>query len=320
MIRSVSRRSGFTLIELLVVIAIIAILIALLLPAVQSARQASRLASCKNNLKQIGLAMHGFHNAQGTFPVGYYDPTPWPPGNQTPQGLDHGPGWGWGALILPYLEQSNVFNQMNFTLDVGDLSNSTIITTPLSSFICPSDSTYVSTFTITSNSLATNVGPSPTGLNSWVLATGNYVACNGNDGVDCFCTPPHTGSFLRAIKGFSVSAITDGLSNTLFVCDRPFSLSDSSWAGCPTGAANPFKRAPGNYGAEPTLLMCHAGRTGPNSPGVFDADSTWSPHAVGVPYLLGDGSVRFIGNAIAIPTWMALATRAGGETFSADSY
>lgn len=140
-----------------------------------------------------------------------------------------------------------MFNQINFNLDVGDPSNATIRSTPLRTFICPSDPTYVSTFTITPSPLATNVGPSPTGLNSWVLATGNYVACNGNDGVDCFCTPPHTGAFLRAIKGFSVPEITDGLSNTFFVCDRPFSLSYSSWAGCPTGAANPFLMAPGNY-------------------------------------------------------------------------
>jgi hypothetical protein len=139
------------------------------------------------------------------------------------------------------------------------------------------------------------------------------VACNGNDGVDCFCSPPHTGAFLRAIVGFKVAEISDGLSNTLFVCDRPSSLSYCSWVGCPTGAANPFLMSPGNYGAETTLVMCHAGDTGPNTPGVFDADSTWSPHRVGVPYLFGDGSVHFIPNSIDIPTWMALATRAGGE-------
>ncbi|HZV03462.1 MAG TPA: DUF1559 domain-containing protein [Gemmataceae bacterium] len=310
-----TRCSGraFTLIELLVVIAIIAVLLGLLLPAVQKVREAASLMTCKNNLKQIGLAMHNYHDSQSGFPVGYYDPTPWPPGYQTPEGLDHGPGWGWGAFLLPYLEQGNLYNQINFKVDVGDPSMAAVVSTPLKIFICPSDPNYVSTFTITSNSAATNVGPSPTGLNSWVLATGNYVACNGNDGVDDFTTPPHTGAFLRASKGFRVGDITDGLSNTLFVCDRPSFLSYSSWVGCPTGAANPFKLAPGNYGAETTLVMCHAGETGPNTPGVFDADSTWSPHGIGVPYLFGDGSVHFISNSIAIPTWMALATRSGGE-------
>jgi prepilin-type N-terminal cleavage/methylation domain-containing protein len=318
----IPRRDGraFTLIELLVVIAIIAILIGLLLPAVQKVREAASLLSCKNNLKQIGLAMQNYHDTQNGFPVGYYDPTPWPPGYQTPQGLDHGPGWGWGAFLLPYLEQGNVANQINYNVDVGDPSMAAIRTTVLKIFLCPSDPKHVDIFTITTSALATNVGPSPTGLSSWTLASGNYVACNGNDGVDCFCTPPHTGAFLRAIKGFRVGDITDGLSNTFFVCDRPSTLSYCSWVGCPTGAANPFLQAPGNYGAETTLVMCHAGPTGPNTPGVFDADSTWSPHAIGVPYLFGDGSVHFISNAIDIPTWMALATRAGGEPISSPDF
>lgn len=302
-------RLAFTLIELLVVIAIIAILIGLLLPAVQKVREAANLATCKNNLKQIGLAMHNYHDAQGSFPVGYYDPTPWPPTPPAP--FDSGPGWGWGAFLLPYLEQTNLYSQINFKVDVGDPSMATVRSTQLKIFKCPSDQDF-GTFIISSNPGATNVTPPPTPM-SWVLAQANYVACNGNDGVDCFCTPPHTGAFLRAIKGFRIADITDGLSDTFFVCDRPISLSYCSWVGCPTGAANPFLMAPGNYGAECTLTMCHAGPTGPNTPGVFDADSTWSPHQVGVPYLFGDGSVHFISNGIAIPTWMALATRAGGD-------
>ncbi len=308
-------RRAFTLIELLVVIAIIGILVGLLLPAVQKVREAASLASCKNNLKQIGLAMQSYHDAMGSFPVGYYDPTPWPIGGQTPQGLNHGPGWGWGAYLLPYLEQIGLYEKINFNVDVGDPSMAAVCSTYLKIFSCPSDPGQVPTFTIGSNPLAVNVTlpPSP---QTWVLATANYVACNGNDGVDCFCTPPHTGAFLRAIQGFTIPKITDGLSNTFFVCDRPNALSYCSWVGCPTGAANPFLLSPGNYGAETTLVMCHAGGTGPNTPGVFDADSTHSPHMTGVPYLLGDGSVHFISNGIDVTIWMALATRSGGEVFS----
>ncbi|HEV3258680.1 MAG TPA: DUF1559 domain-containing protein [Gemmataceae bacterium] len=294
-------RRGFTLIELLVVIAIIGVLVGLLLPAVQKVREAANLASCKNNLKQIGLAMHNYHDTHGRFPVGYYDPTPWPQ-------LDNGPGWGWGAFLLPYLEQSNLYDQINFKLDVGDPANAAVRNVFLKSFFCPSD-TQITTFAVTDG-----------GSNAWTLAQGSYVACNGNDGVDDFTTPAHTGAFVRGVKGFRMADIADGLSNTLFVGDRIGQLSYSTWVGGPTGALNPFLEAPGNYGAEVTLLMCHAGPTGPNTPGVYDADSTSSPHRRGVPFLFGDGSVHFLTNGIDIPVWMALATRAGGEAISAGDY
>jgi prepilin-type N-terminal cleavage/methylation domain-containing protein len=294
-------RRAFTLIELLVVIAIIAILIGLLLPAVQKVREAASLATCRNNLKQIGLALHNYHDTRGAFPVGYLDPTPWPQ-------LDNGPGWGWGAFILPYLEQESLYKQINFSTDVGAPANANIRTTFLKIFFCPSDQ-LKNPITVTDG-----------GSNSWALAQASYVACNGNDGVDDFTTPDHTGAFVRAVKGFRIADITDGLSNTLFVGDRTVRLSYCTWVGGPTGALNPFLQSPGDFGAEVTLLMCHAGDTGPNTPGVFDADSTSSPHRVGVPFLFGDGSVHFLSNSISIPVWMALATRAGGEAITAGDY
>ena len=109
------RTAGFTLIELLVVISIIAILIALLLPAVQAAREAARRAQCVNNLKQIGLALANYESAIGTFPSGYIDRQ----NNSiyTPD-LDMGPGWGWAALSLPFMEQQPLYNSINFNLGI----------------------------------------------------------------------------------------------------------------------------------------------------------------------------------------------------------
>src|SRR5215813_2046814 len=111
----VRRRSGFTLIELLVVIAIIAVLIGLLLPAVQQAREAARRSQCKNNLKQMGLAMHNYHDVYQCFPPGYLG---YPAGNggscaTINNTTQRGQGWGWGAFLLPYLDQGNLYNLLS---------------------------------------------------------------------------------------------------------------------------------------------------------------------------------------------------------------
>src|SRR5438876_2731356 len=111
------RSSGFTLIELMVVIAIIAILIGLLLPAAQKVREAASRTKCQNNLKQIGLAAHNHLSAHGRFPPGYIS------GALSENDEGTGPGWGWAARLLPYLEQEPLYRQINFKLDIADPAN-----------------------------------------------------------------------------------------------------------------------------------------------------------------------------------------------------
>jgi prepilin-type N-terminal cleavage/methylation domain-containing protein len=291
---------AFTMIELLIVVAIVGVLVGLLLPATQKVREAASRMRCQNNLRQIGLALHAYHDRNGTLPPGYSDTATWPDD-------DAGAGWGWASYLLDDLEQALLRKQIDFAQNVGSATVPipSVRTTFLPVFFCPSDR-MVETFAVTDG-----------GSSSWNLAHGSYVACNGNDGVDDQTTPEHTGTFIRG-KAFALADITDGLSTTLFIGERCTTMSLSTWAGAITGAQVPSVRDPGSFSGASALVLGHCGPHLPNDNIVTDADAFSSAHPLGVQFLFGDGSVRAIDNSISQIIYDALATRAGHEVEAAN--
>jgi prepilin-type N-terminal cleavage/methylation domain-containing protein/prepilin-type processing-associated H-X9-DG protein len=300
-------RSAFTLIELLIVVAIVSILIGLLLPAVQKVRESANRIRCKNNLKQIGLALHSYHDRAGGFPPGYQT-------SVAKDGTELGPGWGWASFLLSDLEQSNLQRQISFRTDIKDPANAQARLTLLKSFQCPSEWADP-TFTVVDAKGNPLVD----------VARGNYVAMNGVRGVS-FDSFDNNGAFLRNRRLFAHD-ISDGLSNTLFVGERSSDMSDTTWTGAITGGVVPAKRYPdpqdqlANAEAAAALVLAHGSRTHiPNDQLVFDADATASFHDGGVNFLFGDGSVHSISNGIDGSVYEALLTRAGGEPVPGDDY
>jgi prepilin-type N-terminal cleavage/methylation domain-containing protein/prepilin-type processing-associated H-X9-DG protein len=292
-------RHGFTLIELLVVIAIIAILIGLLLPAVQKVREAAARMTCSNNLKQIGVALHTYEGVYQKLPAGYVSRT------TAVNGDNLGPGWGWATHLLPYVEQENLFRQINPNVDILDAAHANARVTPLKVYRCPSDTPAGGdTFMAEGES-----GPLVR------LAFANYVACGGTFEVSGF-PDNNTGTFLRN-SGFRITDITDGSSNTLFVTERWSKFSPrTTWTGALTGAINPpLKPAFEDEGPQ-TFVLTQTGEVGeartPNNTLGHVEDAT-SPHSGGVNALFGDGSVRFLRNGINPAVWVGLGTRTGGE-------
>ncbi len=343
---------GFTLIELLVVIAIIAVLIALLLPAVQAAREAARRSQCVNNLKQLGLASHNYHDQNQVLPMQCM----WPSAVYS--------NWsnGWPLGMLPGLEQQAMFNAYNFAFNVydntgGTATNSTVGQTQLNVLLCPSDGNpranppwgttnyfgnyggpgQIRTFsgTIISNNwdnsssmgpisfAAVTDGTSQTALfserlhgfsdNRTVYVNGGSDAKRGEWQLSGYTSASNQGQAGAALAMSMISQCksipsTQGSSYS-FPC---------GWVWC---VAHPWQLENSSYDhvGTPNMMACHAS----NQNGWGGQDPIFPPssnHSGGVNVLFTDGSVRFIKDSVAIPTWWALGTRAGGEVVDANAY
>jgi prepilin-type N-terminal cleavage/methylation domain-containing protein/prepilin-type processing-associated H-X9-DG protein len=330
--KSAAARRAFTLIELLVVIAIIAILVGLLLPAVQKVREASARMKCTNNLKQIGLALHNFESGNGYFPPGYTDGNTDP--NSTPDN-DVGPGWGWASYLLPYLEQDNVFKQINFGVTVGTGNNVTVSQMSLTIFQCPSDyyqdafDVYDSTFTAPVTRLAHSNYVGCSGWRECFNGAAGGAGSSGDDGLPGPAGSAGDGVFLRNSQT-RIANVTDGMSNTIFVGERSGNHSPSTWTGaypggrCPAWMAaqppTPYTSPPGppytnaDFGEAFVLAHGNASHLPSADFPIYDPDVFYSIHTPrGANFLFGDGSVHFLSSSINPTTYQALCTMAGGE-------
>jgi prepilin-type N-terminal cleavage/methylation domain-containing protein/prepilin-type processing-associated H-X9-DG protein len=300
------KRHAFTLIELLVVIAIIGVLMGLLLPAVQKVREAANRTRCLNNLKQIGLACHNYHNASESLPPGYQATAVFPATTR---------GWGWAAYLLPYIEENNLFASLNLAQPV---ESSAGIQAMVKIYLCPSDVTPTGAFGVVNGAgtTVTNAGPS------------SYAACVGSDasGVEDLTGD---GVFYRNSKT-RFSDILDGTSNTILIGERSWIYGQHIWAGAINNAVslrslqNPNPPGGATSAVSQCLILAHAHLNNATSDPDGGMDDFSSNHPGGSNFLFGDGSVRFIRN---VPgdnadgsytadslIFQAMGTRAGGET------
>ncbi len=317
MSKRIDRRRAFTLVELLVVIAIIGILVGLLLPAVQAAREAARRMQCSNNLKQIGLALHNYTTAYKSLPAG---------SNGLPNAAGtsyNGHGWTWHASILPYLEQTALYDSIQgadgMGNELGDQNTGRpllVRQTTLSVFWCPSQPDV-------RNGSQKN-GYQPSNYN------GNMGTRIGNGNDDCICTGIANLSDMMSkpwgcMNGngiFYVSSrtrlsdVVDGLSNTIFVSEVPDSGGDAMngfSAGCDRRAM--FSTgADANPPTEMSEYLIAAEGNDPINGGSEEAAGSW--HTGGAHFAMGDGSVQFLSENMDMRTYQAISTRAEGEVAS----
>jgi prepilin-type N-terminal cleavage/methylation domain-containing protein/prepilin-type processing-associated H-X9-DG protein len=302
-------RRGFTLVELLVVIAIIGILVALLLPAIQAAREAARRSQCSNNLKQMGLALHGYHDARKGFPIGVA-------GGATSRPEE---GFGWAVALLPNLEEQSLFDRIKPDWKPAPCRRSFTATGK----IIAGGETVVDVFRCPTSELPATFSESTPETKDFILgyATSDYKGCNGSDaagtgGYGLFCTVRELFDN-NGRKKLAIKDVTDGLSKTLAIGESAYySLNEEAdinkwpfWIGgaledesalFKTNASNPI-----NCGIPAKSIA--------NFNVAKDDACAFSWHTDGAQFLFADGSVAFLTDAIDIVTYENLGNIADGN-------
>ena len=297
------------MVEILVVIAILAVLMGLMLPAVQRIRESAAQATCRNNLRQIGLALHAYHQTKGSFPPGYLFDENYVPGPNVL--MNTFPGWGWAAYLLPHLEQSALAEQIHWDLAVEDPAHDSMRTQIVKAFVCPSD-------------INTGVFKVMSQINTPLVdaATNSYAASYGFGGHIGEYPTRGNGVFFRNSRT-RIADIRDGTSTTLSAGERGAMLAQAPWIGAISSGT--IRTDPNSLTflssieEAPTMVMA---RTVPEllNPDFTDVYDFFAPHVELCNFLFADGSVRTLHHPLADWIWEAIGTIAGGETISESDF